>query len=346
VSGPGDYYSDGDEEDPDREDSGSECEGDEEEGGEFAVGEEDDEFVDEEAPGFKPGMWLRTDDDVKSEYTSWSKRTASSYLPPERRMQLWRDIDDFGLPDDGYDYTNHLRNPGAGVRLDANFSDDIVKMLAKKEAMELAQADKHTREVLSTLDSDDEAAPLLEADDEEAIQAWVEAGKQKISTSEVVEEGNMDDDFIKRMNDSGDEEEEVADPLLSQPRDLRLLDEQFNAFLSAYDDDKIGELSEDIKPARPIGAPQEDEAYYRELLQSYINGTAMPLGVKMVKGEGDNEECEEYADDETPEGFEPLVGDFDADDLADINAKTKVLFIHVCVFVCVCVRLRASPAAQ
>ena len=186
MSGPGDYYSDGDEEYPYREDSGSECEGDEEEGGEFAVGEEDDEFVDEEAPGFKPGMWLRTDDDVKSEYTSWSKRTASSYLPPERRMQLWRDIDDFGLPDDGYDYTNHLRNPGAGVRLDANFSDDIVKMLAKKEAMELAQADKHTREVLSTLDSDDEAAPLLEADDEEAIQAWVEAGKQKISTSEVV----------------------------------------------------------------------------------------------------------------------------------------------------------------
>jgi hypothetical protein len=28
--------------------------------------------------------------------------------------------------------------------------------------------------------------------------------------------------------------------LIAQPRDLRLLDEQFDAFLSAYDDDKIG----------------------------------------------------------------------------------------------------------
>jgi hypothetical protein len=94
-------------------------------------------------------MWLRTDEDAKTEYTSWSKRTASSYLPPERRMQLWRDIDDFGLADDGYDYTQHLRNPGAGVRLDANnMSADLVKLLDKKEQMELAQTDKHTREVI------------------------------------------------------------------------------------------------------------------------------------------------------------------------------------------------------
>jgi len=36
--------------------------------------------------------------------------SASSYLPPARRKQLWKDIDEFGLPDDGYDYTQHLRN--------------------------------------------------------------------------------------------------------------------------------------------------------------------------------------------------------------------------------------------
>jgi hypothetical protein len=55
VSGPGDYYSDDDEQYPYREDSGSECEGDadEEPGGEFAGGEDDDEFVDEDAPGFR-----------------------------------------------------------------------------------------------------------------------------------------------------------------------------------------------------------------------------------------------------------------------------------------------------
>jgi hypothetical protein len=331
VSGPGDYYSDDEEEYPYREDSGSECEGEDEgEGEDEAAGAEGaDEFEDEDAPGFKPGIWRRTDDDAKSEYTSWSKRTASSYLPPERRMQLWRDIDDFGLPDDGYDYTNHLRNPGAGVRLDANFSDDVIKFLEKKEQMELVQADKHTRDVLATLDSDeDEEAPPLE--EETAVRSWVEAGKEKLDAAEVVEEGELDDDFIQQLNDSGDEEE-TADPLLSQPRDLRLLDEQFNAFLSAYDDDKIGELSEDVGPARPIGAPQEDDAYYRELLQSYINGTAMPPGVKMVGGAGgDDEEYDEFEEDAPLAGFAPVNNDFNEDELKDIVAKTKALGLAAC----------------
>jgi hypothetical protein len=331
VSGPGDYYSDEEEEYPYREDSGSECEGEgegeDEAGGDFEGETEGDQFEDEEAPGFKAGIWRRTDDDVKSEYTSWSKRTASSYLPPERRMQLWRDIEDFGLPDDGYDYTNHLRNPGAGVRLDANFSDDIIKLLEKKERMELAQADKNTRHVLAALDSDDEEAPPLE--DETALRSWVEAGKDKLAAGEVVEEGELDDDFLQKLNDS--EDEEAVDPLLSQPRDLRLLDEQFNAFLSAYDDDKIGELSEDVGPARPIGAPQEDEAYYRELLQSYINGTALPPGVKPVgRLGGEDEEYEEFEEDATPAGFQPINNDFNEDELKDITEKTKALGLAAC----------------
>lgn len=330
VSGPGDYYSDEEEEYPYREDSGSECEGEEEEeaDGDFGGEAEGDEFDEEEAPGFKPGIWRKTDDDVKSEYTSWSKRTASSYLPPERRMQLWRDIDDFGLPDDGYDYTNHLRNPGAGVRLDASFSDDVVKLLEKKERMEIAQADKHTRTVLAALDSDEEEeAPPLE--DERALRSWVESGKEKLAAAEVVEEGELDDDFLQKLNDSEDEEE--VDPLLSQPRDLRLLDEQFNAFLSAYDDDKIGELSDDVGPARPIGAPQEDETYYRELLQSYINGTALPPGVKPVGRLGaEDEEYKEFEEDGPRAGFEPINNDFNEDELKAITAKTKALGIAAC----------------
>ena len=48
ISGPGDYYSDEEEEYPYREDSGSECEGeDEEQDADFAAGEEDDQFEDE-----------------------------------------------------------------------------------------------------------------------------------------------------------------------------------------------------------------------------------------------------------------------------------------------------------
>lgn len=323
MSGPGNYFSEDEEEYPYREDSGSECGDDGDDDGEGAA-EGDDDFAEEDVPGFKEGIWRRTDDDAKSEYTSWSRRTASSYLPPERRHQLWRDIDDFGLPDDGYDYTMHLRNPGAGVRLDANFSDDVVRFLEKKEDLERAQADKHTREVLSKLEAsdDDEEAPALETDEEAAVRAWAEKGKEKLENAEVVEEGDIDDDFLRALNDSDDEE--VEDPLLSQPRDLRLLDEQFNNFLSAYDDDKIGELSDDVRPARPIGAPQEDEAYYRELLQSYINGTAMPPGVKMVGRVEEEEEEEEYPDD-TIAGFHPINNDFTADEMREITARTKQL---------------------
>ena len=345
VCGPGEFYSDEEEEYPYREDSGSECEGDEEDNeaavGECAEDEGEDEFADDGAPGFRPGIWLRTDDDAKSEYTSWSKRTASSYLPPERRMQLWRDIDDFGLPDDGYDYTLHLRNPGAGVRLDACYSHDTIKFLEKKQQLETAQADKPTREVLNTLegDSDDEQAPALEEDEESTLSAWIEAGKQKVASAEVVEEGDMDDSFVKMMNDSGDEEEE-EDALLAQPRDLRLLDEQFNAFLSAYDDDKIGGLSDDVRPARPMGAPQQDEAYYRDLLQSYINGTATMPGVEMAQagvGRGCADGDEALPDDVLPasvlsekygyrpQGFMPIDDGFDVEDLADITAKTRAL---------------------
>ena len=58
VSGPGNYFSDDEEEYPYREDSGSEC-GDE--GGEGAAeegaAEDDDDFAQEDAPDVNPGIW-------------------------------------------------------------------------------------------------------------------------------------------------------------------------------------------------------------------------------------------------------------------------------------------------
>eukprot|EP00960_Hanusia_phi_P009528 276145-Hanusia_phi.AAC.2 len=289
VCGDKNYFSDDDEEEyPYRSDSGDEEEGleheeweeEEEEGEEGLVGDHEDQFddgVDVEPPEVQPGMWKRTDEDAKSEYTSWSRRTASSYLAPERRKQLWKDIEEFGLPDDGYDYTQHLRNPGHGVRLEAQFPTELKLQLEKKTARMLKDAPKPARDVLATLDSqdtDDEEAPALE--DDKTIN-WVQEGKKLIEEGKVVEQGDLDDDFIQMLNDDEDGERlEEPDPLLSQPRDLRLLDERFEVFLKQYDDENIGELSEEV--CQPPNAAVQDEEYYYNLLQSYIHGTAAPSG--------------------------------------------------------------------
>jgi hypothetical protein len=74
------------------------------------------EDFDHEGEGARQYQWKRTDEDAQSEYSSWSKMSASSYLQPARRKQLWKDIDEFGLPDDGYDYTQHLRNTARAPR--------------------------------------------------------------------------------------------------------------------------------------------------------------------------------------------------------------------------------------
>ncbi|EKX41347.1 hypothetical protein GUITHDRAFT_112558 [Guillardia theta CCMP2712] len=288
VYGDKNYFSDDDEEEyPYRSDSGDEEEDleqeeweEEDEGEEGVIDDHDDQFDDAEGadpPEIQPGIWKRTDEDAKSEYTSWSKRTASSYLAPERRKQLWKDIEEFGLPDDGYDYTQHLRNPGHGVRLDAQFPTELKMQLEKKTARMLQDAPKPARDVLATLDSqdtDDEEAPALE---EDKTMNWVDEGKKLIEEGKVVEQGDLDDDFIHMLNDGEDGEgDDEPDPLLSQPRDLRLLDERFEVFLQQYDDDNIGELTEEV--CQPPNAAVQDEEYYYNLLQSYIHGTAAPTG--------------------------------------------------------------------
>jgi hypothetical protein len=58
VSGPGNYFSDDEEEYPYREDSGSECGDEDGEGAaEEGAAEEDDDFAQEDVPDVNPGIW-------------------------------------------------------------------------------------------------------------------------------------------------------------------------------------------------------------------------------------------------------------------------------------------------
>ena len=106
VGGDVDYFSEEEEEYPYREDSGDEGEfGDEprkevNDDGEdrfddVEEGEDGDEFAAEGSAAGSGGdamnrkSWIRSKEETMSEYSSWSSRTASSYLPPARRRQ-WR----------------------------------------------------------------------------------------------------------------------------------------------------------------------------------------------------------------------------------------------------------------
>lgn len=299
VAGAVSYFSDDDKEDyPYREDSSGD-EADEEEamarkqkkeGEEVEVEEEWEEEDDEGGEMFddfgEEGLpqarnWRRTEEDAQSEYSSWSQRTASSYLPPERRKQLWKDIDDFGLEDDGYDYTQHLRNPGSGVRLAAHMPVELEQQLVKKAARSLAMVPKSAREVITLLeDSDNEDAPPLEEEGEEGEEKpeWVVEGERLIDEGVVVEEGDdLPDDFAMRLMEDRPDDYDAPEEESGPPREPRLLDEQFDMFLKQYEDDQIGELDEEVGYV-PQNGEEKDEAYYYALLRSYVNGTAMPGG--------------------------------------------------------------------
>jgi hypothetical protein len=99
VRGEVDYFSEEEEEEPYREDSGDE-EGDENHGNVFDDADEEegdeneDEFDEEIVPvdgsesALKRNVWIRSKEETMSEYSSWSSRSASSYLPPARRKQV------------------------------------------------------------------------------------------------------------------------------------------------------------------------------------------------------------------------------------------------------------------
>eukprot|EP00286_Rhodomonas_abbreviata_P006860 CAMPEP_0181329110 /NCGR_PEP_ID=MMETSP1101-20121128/23123_1 /TAXON_ID=46948 /ORGANISM="Rhodomonas abbreviata, Strain Caron Lab Isolate" /LENGTH=524 /DNA_ID=CAMNT_0023438141 /DNA_START=97 /DNA_END=1667 /DNA_ORIENTATION=- len=294
VGGEKNYFSDDDaEEYPYREDSSGD-EADEEEAGARRKKPEDEYEVEEEweeeedcgelVDDFEDGLplkqnWRRTDEDAQSEYSSWSQRTASSYLNPERRKQLWKDIEEFGLEDDGYDYTQHLRNPGGGIRLSSHMPTELAEALHKKAARMLSKAPKAAREVIALLeDSEEEDAPPLDEGEEQAAnEDWLKEGERLIDDGVVVEEGDeLPDDFALRLNEDreDDEDQQVVE---GPPRPSRLLDEQFDYFMQQYADDQIGELDDEVGYT-PQNGEVHDEAYYYALLRSYVNGTAMPGG--------------------------------------------------------------------
>lgn len=207
-------------------------------------------------------------------YSAADASHSSAYEEQYSRERSAFELGEFGLPDDGYDYSKHFKRIGGGAgavfvekggRTDAggegcNEVDAIGagerlareqdaqrKRLAVLEMSQKREVDKDLDEVLAALEasSGDENEFEDEEDDDSVRFADAEAG----SESEL----DLDDDFVSKARAvSSDADTVVADaakpavsgPLCAEPRPVRLLDEKFDELMRAYEGDDCEEEEE------------------------------------------------------------------------------------------------------
>ncbi|KAJ1494307.1 hypothetical protein T484DRAFT_1766151 [Baffinella frigidus] len=234
----------------------------------------------------------------------------------------------------------------------AVFPHDLLLNLEKKEARSRAADHKDAKEVLHQLDeadSDDEAPPLEEGDEETEN---ITQSRKLVDEGRVVEEGDLPDDLMDQLG-AGEEEEGGYDQILHQEeeeggcdqilhqerdqrladqrfdeRDQRLVDQRFDVFLSQYDDDKIGELTEEVGPTH---GGEKDEQYYYDLLKQYIK-TGDAEGKEILQAGGaDVEENEDgewvrraHWKDE-PRGYADIGEEPTEAEREDLNKKIRSL---------------------
>ena len=194
-----------------------------------------------------------------------------------------REIVELGLPDDGYDYTKHMRKmhtqvpmgaaPDSQVVQDAAVEGGAVAFVPAKEVNNQLEADKKVYDARGRAIEGAKPSKAMEA-------IFDEVGSQ--AGSDV---GELEDDFVAMALAGGpapgeedvDEEEELMRALgLTKRKDdedddydddyaalegeateraersaaLQIMEEQFAALEAEYDDDDIGELDEDDAAVR------------------------------------------------------------------------------------------------
>lgn len=198
--------------------------------------------------------------------------------------QLERDIDELGLPEDGYDYSMHLRNPGQGLFLKAMVSSQMADVIERREAMKFKHMTKAEREVFELLendndgipdsdnepegeeeDDDDDEVPALE--DEEKADYGAAAADQKKEKkkkgtikaphtgNKILIEGDLPDDILSYLDGNGADNDSQYEAYMAnwQPPENRLIDERFDVMMDRYGDDAIGELDDEHPGLKPAG---------------------------------------------------------------------------------------------
>jgi hypothetical protein len=246
-------------------------------------------WEDEEYEEYEEG-----DGDEDWDEDGWDDEEGMMRKDRSEMTQLERDIDELGLPEDGYDYSAHLRNPGQGLFLQAHVSAQMAEMIENRENMKKKTMSKAEKEIFELLENDDDGTAASdededEEDDDDAPPALEEGEgeggasaaalkekkerKQKKAPhtgNKILVEGDLPDDILGFLNGNGDQYDDSTSA--SQYADWvppaeRLVDEQFEVMMHKYGDDAIGELDDDHPGLVPQGGT---EASYYALLDQYI----------------------------------------------------------------------------
>ena len=272
-------------------------------------------------PGFGGGAFW--------EYQAELARLDPAALAPERRRELL----ELGFPDDGYDYIKHMKEPGGGggsVRVFAARKPEAATDVRTVDALQLQLALPHKEGASSGAGADlldihsatREATagvtqPALEAirDLERAArEVGVEGAAGEVADpseplAEMVEEGDLEDDFVALAADAA-EGESYADvagiAALAEPQAApgglaamallraaaaggyssgeesgewekgadaapRLLDEQFANLELGYGEDDLGDLEEaNVEETRALGARRLEDAALGSIFDEFL----------------------------------------------------------------------------
>ncbi len=180
-------------------------------------------------------------------------------------------------------------------------SRQMEETLKRREVMRLRNMSKAEKDILTAIeaedsdnyledrdagsdsdhDNDDEDAPPSLDDDEDGEKPTKRRVKSSSSSKslpteppkEIVEEGDLPDDFIAMLDGPDDRSDcDAASQSSWKPREMSLLDERFDAMLGKYDDEYIGELDDEHPGLCPPGS---EESYYA-LLDQYIAAGKAP----------------------------------------------------------------------
>lgn len=165
---------------------------------------------------------------------------------------------DLGFPDDGYDYSQHMKVIGDGGVFVPALG---VKAVTYEESLELGEAAKRREleEERRKNEDLDEVMALLESDNEDEVVEDEDDDEEEITTEAESDNGFLPDDFISKATagpnhgttstvDGQSIEDDAEEPFNLSPeqaRKPRLVDEQFDRFFEDYEDDSEEEDGDD-----------------------------------------------------------------------------------------------------
>merc|ERR1712093_772001 len=195
-----------------------------------------------------------------------------------------KDVMNLGLPDDGYDYSKHLRDPGGGghyVSASADALDD-----QRFEGLDVMDDDM--KRALGLLGDESDGGEELEDDFMQQLvidnDAQDEGPSSKSGGPVLITEGKWAGWYRYDDGDAGYDEDEVEVDVdkdyttwQRETREATLLDEQLDKMMDEYDDDEIGEL-EDSEQTRGVVTSSD---HYEPELNEFLR--TAPIGEVWVR---------------------------------------------------------------